>query len=110
MYVTQLKGIQCRCVGLLVVVMTLAAGLPLVAFAQIENAVGAFDTGNVHYRDGNYADAITAYQEAIEGGYASGALFYNLGNAYFRNDELGQAIRFYEKGTAIHSRKRTTPT
>ena len=66
-------------------------------FAQVQDAVRAFDEGNAYYRDGNYTDAIDAYQNAIEEGFASGALYYNLGNAYFRSDQLGQAIRYFEK-------------
>lgn len=31
----------------------------------------------------------------------SGALYYNMGNAYFRLDQLGQAIRYYEKARRL---------
>ena len=65
--------------------------------AQVETAVLHFDEGNKLYREGQYAEAITAYEKARSSGYTSGLLNYNLGNAYYRNDQLGQAIRFYEK-------------
>lgn len=64
---------------------------------EIPQAVRHFDEGNRLFREGAHRDAVTSYQNALEAGYASGALYYNMGNAYFRLDEIGQAIRFYEK-------------
>lgn len=69
--------------------------------AQLDEAVLLFDQGNKAYSDGNYQGAIDAYNAAIEKGYVSGTLYYNLGNAYYRHDELGQAIRYYEKARLL---------
>ena len=67
------------------------------ARAQVTEAVRHFDLGNQHYAEGAYQHALTAYEQALASGFASGALYYNMGNAYYRLDELGQAIRHYEK-------------
>ncbi len=67
------------------------------AVAQLSEAARAFDAGNQHYAEGAYQEALAAYERALENGYAGGALYYNMGNAYYRLDELGQAIRYYEK-------------
>ncbi len=67
------------------------------AHAQVEQAVQRFDEGNRQYLEGNYAAAVDAYQKALATGYASDLLYYNLGNAYYRLDAFGQAIRYYEK-------------
>lgn len=56
-----------------------------------------FNEGNKLYRDENYAGAINAYNKVLFGGYESGELYFNLGNAYFRNGNLGLAILNYEK-------------
>lgn len=74
---------------------------PTNAYAQIEVAVQAFDAGNESYRTGDYAGALVAYEEALAGGYASGALFYNMGNAHYRLDQLGQAVLYYEKARLL---------
>lgn len=71
------------------------------ASAQVSDAIMAFDTGNQLYRDGQYTEAIAAYNQALERGYTSGVLYLNMGNAYFRLDELGQAIRYYEKSRLL---------
>lgn len=72
------------------------------ASAQVlERAVRHFDEGNVRYGAGDYRSAIAAYERAADEGYVSGALFFNMGNAYYRLDEIGQAIRHYEKAAEL---------
>ena len=81
--------------GLLALLAWTCAGL---AQAQdIPEAVRHFDEGNRLFRDGAHREAMASYRNALDAGYANGALYYNIGNAYFRLDETGQAIRFYEK-------------
>lgn len=72
-----------------------AGGSP--AFGQSPEVHRYFESGNQHYRQGQYLQAIESYQAALSTGQASGALYYNLGNAYFRTGELGRAILYYEK-------------
>ena len=71
------------------------------ARAQLAEAVRRFDEGNRHYQQGDYRRALAAYQAALDAGYASGALYYNMGNAHYRLDALGQAVRYYEKARRL---------
>lgn len=48
------------------------------------------------YRQGNYQQAISDYKELLTKGISS-ALYYNLGNAYYRSDSLSKAILCYER-------------
>jgi tetratricopeptide (TPR) repeat protein len=48
------------------------------------------------YNAKHYREAIASYEELIGKGYRSYQLYYNLGNAYYRNNELGKAIYYYE--------------
>lgn len=48
------------------------------------------------YSQKNYKEAITCYQTIIQEGFISYKLYYNLGNAYYKNNELGNAIYYYE--------------
>lgn len=84
---------------LLLAAAALAGARP--AAAQSEAALAAFDEGTAHYRAGDYAAAAAAFERAAETGWMSGALYYNLGNAYFRQDEIGQAVRYYEKARRL---------
>jgi len=67
------------------------------ALGQSPEAHRHFASGNQHYQQTQYQQAIESYQAALSTGLASGALYYNLGNAYFRAGELGRAILYYEK-------------
>jgi len=53
------------------------------------------------YNARQYQEAIAQYEKIIAGGYESYALYYNLGNAYFRNNENAQAILYYEKALKL---------
>ncbi|MES2761994.1 MAG: tetratricopeptide repeat protein [Bacteroidota bacterium] len=48
------------------------------------------------YGDKNYKEAIAAYESILKEGYTSYKLYYNLGNAYYKNNEIGKAIYNYE--------------
>jgi tetratricopeptide (TPR) repeat protein len=56
-----------------------------------------FKEGNKAYSNGKYEDAIMHYSKILENGVASGELYYNLGNAYYKLDEIGKSIYYYEK-------------
>lgn len=69
--------------------------------AQLPEAVRLFDAGNTLYQAGNYQSALATYEEALAHGYGSADLYYNIGNAYYRLDQIGQAIRYYEKARRL---------
>jgi len=48
------------------------------------------------YAEKNYKEAIVVYESILKEGYTSYKLYYNLGNAYYKNKELGKAIYNYE--------------
>src|SRR6476620_8550682 len=48
------------------------------------------------YDSKKYREAIASYEELLNDGYRSYQLYYNLGNSYYRNNELGKAIYYYE--------------
>jgi len=43
-------------------------------------------------QNGETAHAIELYEKAVAGGIVNGDLFYNLGNAYFRTNDIGHAM------------------
>ncbi|MES2514532.1 MAG: tetratricopeptide repeat protein [Bacteroidota bacterium] len=48
------------------------------------------------YGDKNYKEAISFYESILKEGAVSYKLYYNLGNAYYKNNEIGKAIYSYE--------------
>ncbi|TZF81912.1 tetratricopeptide repeat protein [Pedobacter sp. BS3] len=69
--------------------------LPL--FAAGNDLQPVFEKGNEQYAKSKYNDAITSYQQILDAGYQSAALYYNLGNAYYKNGRIAPAILNYEK-------------
>ncbi|MBN1300547.1 MAG: tetratricopeptide repeat protein [Melioribacteraceae bacterium] len=56
---------------------------------------------NEYYQDENFEQAVKTYKDIINRGYESQVLYYNLGNAYYQNGQIGYAILYYEKGLKI---------
>jgi tetratricopeptide (TPR) repeat protein len=48
------------------------------------------------YDSKNYKDAISAYEKLLADGFKSYQLYFNLGNSYYRDKQLGKAIYNYE--------------
>ena len=59
-----------------------------------------FSQANAQYAEGNYADAITQYEQIILEQPAD-EVYYNLGNAYFKQGELAQSILAYERALRL---------
>ena len=69
--------------------------------AEGTSAEAMWERANTLYINGDYAGAAEAYEAVAAEGYVSGKLFYNLGNAYFKADELGRAILNYNKALKL---------
>ena len=54
------------------------------------------------YLQKEYYSAIKLYEEAIKKNGASSDIYYNLGNAYYRSDNLGKAILNYERALRLN--------
>lgn len=77
----------------------LALGFSSNLFAQ--SADDIMKEANKYYQEQNFDTAIELYNKILSQGYESSALFYNLGNAYFKSGNLGKAILSYEKGLKL---------
>jgi tetratricopeptide (TPR) repeat protein len=63
-----------------------------------------FESANRLYEKGDYPAAATAYQSLLQSGRASAALLFNLGNARFKNGQIGQAIAAYRQAQLLAPR------
>ena len=55
------------------------------------------DRGNAAYSKGQYEQAAVDYQKIVDAGYQSVAVYFNLGNAYYRTGDIAASILYYEK-------------
>lgn len=55
-----------------------------------------FDQANDAYAEGNYREATRIYKQIIDDGEVSPELFYNIGNAYYKQQKIAESIFYYE--------------
>lgn len=60
-----------------------------------------FDEGNALYNQGNYTKAIEKYTSIINNGSESAELYYNLGNAYYKINDIANSIFYFEKSLLL---------
>lgn len=53
------------------------------------------------YQSQDYDTAIKEMEDIVRGGVQNGALYYNLGNAYLKDNQLGRAILWYERALKL---------
>jgi tetratricopeptide (TPR) repeat protein len=53
------------------------------------------------YKAQDYATTISNLETLAKSGIRNGALYYNLGNAHLKNNDLGRAILWYERSLAL---------
>jgi tetratricopeptide (TPR) repeat protein len=64
----------------------------------------AMRLANQNYEEGNYAEAVAIYEAIVESGLHNSTVYYNLGNAYFKQGDLGRAILNYRRAQRLDPR------
>lgn len=85
----------------------LAAILLLSPFLQAQPAQ-TLEAANKDYQDKEYEAAIQKYEEVLQRGYGSEALYYNLGNAYYKNGQAGRAVLNYQRALQLDPQDKNT--
>ena len=75
---------------------------PLLARTEISGS--AFESANKLYEEGKYSEAATAYARLLQTGETSPALYFNLGNAFFKSGQIGRAIAAFRLAAQIAPR------
>lgn len=66
--------------------------------------VEAMEVANQLYSTGSYAEAGQVYEQLLSQGMANSSLYYNLGNAYYAQGDLGRAILNYQRASRLNPR------
>lgn len=72
-----------------------------------------FTEANEQYASGNYAEAAQAYEQLLNddsqlNNESRALVYYNLGNAYFKQGELAQSILAYERSLRLNPTNKDT--
>lgn len=70
--------------------------IPSICFGE-GNDKALLASGNASYNKGQYKEALASYQKVLGSGYESAALYFNIGNAYYKTGEIPSALLYYGK-------------
>jgi len=76
-------------------------GLLTLTSSVLAQSDAQFAKANQEYAAGHFKEAIDDYETLVRSGEWSANLFYDLGNAYFRNGDFGRSILNYERALAL---------
>ncbi|TLP73139.1 tetratricopeptide repeat protein [Maribacter sp. ACAM166] len=60
-----------------------------------------FEQATTDYNTGEYEKAISLYITILDNGEHSTAVYYNLGNSYYKLNQIAESIYFYEKALLL---------
>jgi len=71
------------------------------SFVKADDNQILVDEANKVYNEGSFEQATELYEKVIENGYESAEVYYNLGNAFFKQNKFAAAILYYEKAKKL---------
>ena len=60
-----------------------------------------FQEGTRLYQNGQFSEALVAFEKLLETGYTAGSVYYNMGNCYYKLGEVGKTILYYERAAKL---------
>ena len=82
-------------------IIFLIFSISTVLYLNAQEADSLMAKANLFYTEGKYQDAIDTYENISKLGYESPELYYNLGNAYYKQNVIAQTILNYEKALQL---------
>jgi tetratricopeptide (TPR) repeat protein len=61
-----------------------------------------FEEGNKAYNEGDYPAAISNYERILEDGETSAEVYFNLGNAHYKLNNIGPSVYYFEKALQLN--------
>jgi len=60
-----------------------------------------FVKGNEEYKKGNFQEALDVYRQILDSGKHSSSLYFNMGNCYYKLQDIGHSVLYYEKALKL---------
>lgn len=60
-----------------------------------------FESANNYYSNGDYNGAINLYLQILDSGYESHSLYFNLGNSYYKLNNIAESNYYFEMAKVI---------
>lgn len=71
------------------------------AFSSIRGYASQISEAEAAYNSGNYSEAVEIYKSVMDAEGVSGALYFDLGNAYYKAGQLGDAVLCFERAKKL---------
>ncbi|SEN72061.1 SH3 domain-containing protein [bacterium A37T11] len=81
--------------------LTFGLLMPIAIFADI-GSDAQFAAANAHYAKGEYEAALKGYEQLVAKGVKAAPVYYNLGNAQYKLNNLAEAILNYERAYKLN--------
>ena len=75
-------------------------------YANEKDVADHLETAESYYQNENYEDAIGEYELLILDGFINPYVYYNLSNAYYKNNEMGKAVLNLERALRLTPRNK----
>lgn len=85
----------------ILVVTFLAISTAATVTCQAQDNARRFITALEAYKAQKFDTAVSEFEQIARSGVRNGELYYNLGNAHLKNNNLGQAILWYERALKL---------
>ena len=86
-----------RNMAVVLLLMLSSAGL----YASEVSAESLWTDANSAYEQGEWTSALDSYEQIAQQGLESAPLYYNIGNVYYRLNEYGKAVLYYERALKL---------
>lgn len=60
-----------------------------------------FEQGKEQYKNGHYQKAVDSWMKILDNGETSAELYFNLGNAKYKLNQIGPSVYYYEKALQL---------
>jgi tetratricopeptide (TPR) repeat protein len=80
--------------------------LMLLSFTANAQNEALFNRATTYYNEGEYEKASENYFKIIENGEHSAAVYYNIGNCYYKLNQIAPSIYYYEKALLLRPNDR----
>lgn len=70
-------------------------------YAQPDSLLQQYTEANNKYKENKFDEAIVLYKSVLASGYEASEVYYNLGNSYFKQNEIAKSILNYERALEL---------
>lgn len=84
----------------IIIIITLILSFRIISTAQTD-VDPYLDSARAEYSANNFENSVRLYMRAIDHGYESPQLYYNIGNGYYKQTKIALAILWYQRALKL---------